>query len=115
MLKQYLITFFISMVPIIELRGAIPIGVGLGLSYFEAFVCSFLGNILPVPIIILFVLKVFAWMRKVSTKLDNIVTKLENRLVESAGAMIHRLWALHERPSGVSVIARRDPSVVSFP
>ena len=39
---KYLITFFVGMVPILELRGAIPIGVGLGLSYFEAFICSFL-------------------------------------------------------------------------
>ena len=39
---SYLITFLVSMVPIIELRGAIPIGVGMGLSYFEAFTISFI-------------------------------------------------------------------------
>ena len=47
---KYLITFFIGMVPIIELRGAIPIGVGMGLSYFESFIFSFIGNIVPIYI-----------------------------------------------------------------
>lgn len=56
---KYLITFFIGMVPIIELRGAIPIGVGMGLSYFEAFVCSFLGNIVPIYFIVKFIRPLF--------------------------------------------------------
>lgn len=56
---KYLITFFIGMVPIIELRGAIPVGVGMGLSYFEAFLCSFLGNILPIYFIVKFIRPLF--------------------------------------------------------
>ena len=56
---KYLITFFVGMVPIIELRGAIPIGVGLGLSYFEAFICSFLGNIVPIYFIVKFIRPLF--------------------------------------------------------
>lgn len=56
---KYLITFVIGMVPIIELRGAIPIGVGMGLSYFEAFVCSFLGNIIPIYFIVKFIRPLF--------------------------------------------------------
>lgn len=56
---KYLITFIIGMVPIIELRGAIPIGVGMGLSYFEAFVCSFLGNIIPIYFIVKFIRPLF--------------------------------------------------------
>ncbi|MBR1803096.1 MAG: small multi-drug export protein [Clostridia bacterium] len=54
LLVKYLITFLVGMVPVIELRGAIPIGVGLGLSYFEAFICSFLGNIVPIYFIVKF-------------------------------------------------------------
>lgn len=49
---KYFITFFVGMVPIVELRGAIPIGVGLGLSYFEAFFCSFFGNVVPIYFIV---------------------------------------------------------------
>lgn len=56
---KYLITFMIGMVPIIELRGAIPIGVGMGLSYFEAFLCSFLGNIIPIYFIVKFIRPLF--------------------------------------------------------
>ena len=52
---KYLITFFVGMVPILELRGAIPIGVGLGLSYFEAFICSFIGNIIPIYFIVKYI------------------------------------------------------------
>ena len=56
---KYLITFFVGMVPIVELRGAIPIGVGLGLSYFEAFVCSFVGNVVPIYFIVKFIRPLF--------------------------------------------------------
>lgn len=56
---KYLITFLIGMVPVIELRGAIPVGVGMGLSYFESFICSFLGNILPVYFIVKYIRPLF--------------------------------------------------------
>ena len=49
---KYLITFFLGMCPIIEIRGAIPVGVGLGLSYFESFVIGFIGNIIPIYFIV---------------------------------------------------------------
>ena len=49
MLKNYLLVFFISMVPIVELRGAIPIGLGLGLPALPTYFLCVLGNMLPVP------------------------------------------------------------------
>ena len=53
---KYLITFFVGMVPILELRGAIPIGVfRYHLTYFEAFICSFLGNIVPIYFIVKYI------------------------------------------------------------
>ena len=61
MLKKYLLCFLVSMVPLIELRGAIPIAVGMGLDYFPAlFVCA-VGNMLPVPVIYMFARKVLIW------------------------------------------------------
>ena len=54
MLKNYLLIFFISMVPIIELRGAIPIGLGMGLPVLPTYLLCVLGNMLPVPFIYLF-------------------------------------------------------------
>ena len=54
-----IMTILVAMVPVIELRGAIPIGVAAGLDVPTALVASIIGNMLPVPIIILFVKKVF--------------------------------------------------------
>ena len=58
---KYLIIFFVSMVPIVELRGAIPIAESLGLNIFLYYPISILGNMLPVPIIFLFARKVLEW------------------------------------------------------
>lgn len=58
---KYLLVFFISMVPIVELRGAIPIAEGLGLNIFIYYPVAILGNMLPVPIIYLFARKVLEW------------------------------------------------------
>lgn len=57
---KYLLTGFIGMLPIIELRGAIPIGVlTFQLSYLESFICSFIGNIIPVYFIVKFIRPLF--------------------------------------------------------
>lgn len=56
---KYLITFFLGMCPIIEIRGAIPVGVSLGLSYFEAFVVGFIGNIIPIYFIVKYIGPIF--------------------------------------------------------
>lgn len=58
---KYIITFLVSMVPLIELRGAIPIAVGFGLNKLISFVIAIIGNMLPVPIIYLFARKVLEW------------------------------------------------------
>lgn len=57
----YLIVFFISMVPIIELRGAIPVGVGMDLNPWICLVIACIGNMLPVPVIFFFARKVLEW------------------------------------------------------
>lgn len=61
MLKNYIYCFFISMVPLIELRGAIPVSQVLGLPIIPSFIVCILGNMLPVPIIYLFARKVLEW------------------------------------------------------
>lgn len=61
MLKNYLIIFLISMVPLIELRGAIPVSQGLGLSIISSYIICIIGNMIPVPIIYLFARKVLEW------------------------------------------------------
>ena len=61
MLKDYLLIFLVSMVPIIELRGAIPISQGLQLPMLQSYIVCIIGDMLPVPIIYLFARKVLEW------------------------------------------------------
>ena len=58
---KYLIVFLVSMVPIVELRGAIPIAAGMGLPMVTSYIICVIGNMLPVPIIFLFARKVLIW------------------------------------------------------
>ena len=58
---KYLIVFFVSMVPLIELRGAIPIALGMDLPTVPAYILCVVGNMLPVPIIYFFARKVLLW------------------------------------------------------
>lgn len=60
-MKEYLFIFFVSMVPIIELRGAIPISQGLHLPMLQSYIICIIGNMLPVPFIYLFARKVLVW------------------------------------------------------
>ena len=61
MLGKYITIFFISMVPLIELRLAMPVAVGMDLPYLPALVVCVLGNMLPVPVIYFFARKVLIW------------------------------------------------------
>ena len=61
MIKKYLIIFFISMVPLVELRGAILFSQGFGLPIIQSYIICIIGNMLPVPIIYLFARKVLEW------------------------------------------------------
>ena len=61
MLKHCLIVFGVSMVPLIELRGAIPYGIAFGLPLWQTYCIAIVGNMLPVPIIYFFARKVLAW------------------------------------------------------
>ncbi|MBR6133331.1 MAG: small multi-drug export protein [Bacilli bacterium] len=58
---KYIIVFFISMVPVVELRGAIPIAVGMGLNEIISFIICIIGNMVPVPFIYLFARKILEW------------------------------------------------------
>ena len=60
-MKKYLLTFLISMVPIVELRAGIPFGVGMGIELKKAIIICMIGNIVPVPFIFLFARKILEW------------------------------------------------------
>lgn len=61
MFIKYLIVFLVSMVPIVELRGAIPIAESMNLNIFAYYPIAIIGNMLPVPIIYLFARKILEW------------------------------------------------------
>lgn len=79
LLVKYLCVLGIAALPVLELRGAIPYGVANGLPYLGVLAVSVIGNMLPVPFIILFVRKIFDWMKKKSKFLAGIAEKLEKR------------------------------------
>lgn len=79
LLKNYLWVLFISMVPLIELRGAVIVGAGLGLEWYVNLILCIIGNMIPVPFILLFIRHILAWMQKIP-KLD----KIANWVIEKA-------------------------------
>ena len=78
---KYLYIFLISMVPLIELRGAIPVGAGLGLSFLPNYLVSVIGNILPVPFILLLIRFVLDFMKKKSI-FPRLVAWLERKALD---------------------------------
>lgn len=75
---NYLYVFFISMLPFIEIRGSVPAGALLGLPFPICFLVSVIGNMLPVPFILLFIKKVLAFMKRIP-KLAPIAEWVEER------------------------------------
>ena len=86
-------TFIISMVPIIELRLGLPYGIALGLDYTYALCAAVLGNMIPVPFIILFIQKIFQWIRKRIKALDGFVSRLEQR-ADHKGELVEKYGPL---------------------
>ncbi len=68
MLKKYLIVFLVSMVPIVELRGAVPIGTGMDLPWYSVLIIAMIGNMIPVPFIFLFARRILEWGAKFDNK-----------------------------------------------
>lgn len=61
---KYLMTFLISMLPIVELRGAVPVGTALGLNPYLVLLISIIGNVLPIPFVIIFARKIIALLKR---------------------------------------------------
>lgn len=94
-MKDILLTFFVAMVPVVELRGAIPFGVVRGLNIWTAIITSMLGNLVPIPFIILFIRRIFAWMRAHMPKLDGLVTRMEKKAEKNrAKVEQYKFWGL---------------------
>lgn len=77
-LPEELIIFVISMVPILELRGGLIAAALLGVDMYQAILICFVGNLVPVPFILLFITPIFTWMKKAKL-FRPIVEKLEKK------------------------------------
>lgn len=78
-LGEFVFTVLVSMLPVIELRGGIPFGVTLGLDPWTAFTASVLGNLIPLPFIVVYIRRVFLWMRRRIPRLNDLVDSMERK------------------------------------
>lgn len=79
--------FLISMLPVVELRGAIPVGAAIGLPWYLNMIVSIVGNLLPVPFILLFSVKAFEFMKKHNI-LVKFIEKIENRAKKRSEGLV---------------------------
>lgn len=94
MLKDILKTLFIGMLPVLEIRGAIPVGVAAGMDPWSAFFVGFVGNMLPVPFLILLTRKIIEWMKKHHI-LDKLTSFLERKGSQKAQTVQkYSFWGL---------------------
>ena len=84
-----------AMVPVVELRGAIPYGVLAGLSVPTAFILAVVGNLVPIPVLVVFTRKVFEWLRGISSGLDRFVSRLEAKAEKNKEVVMkYQFWGL---------------------
>lgn len=76
---EFCFTVLVSMIPVVELRGGIPFGVTAGLPVWAAFIAAVIGNLIPVPFIIVYIRRIFQWMRRRMPRLNGMVDKLERK------------------------------------
>ena len=95
MLSPFLQTMIMGATPVVELRGAIPFGLALGMDPVTCYIAAVLGNCIPIPFIILFIEHVFILMRKMSPKFAALVDKLEQRAADKSDVVQkYALWGL---------------------
>ena len=121
---EAVLTFFAAMIPVLELRFAIPFGVARGLRLWTSIWASVLGNLVPVPFIVVFITRIFAWLRSLPLHLDVEVGGIRYRLVHAAPEEMApagedaRQFALWQRvlpedplPGDVTVIFGHTPTI----
>ena len=93
MLETVILTLLMAMTPVLELRGALPFGVARGLSLAESLILSIIGNMLPVPLVMLFSRRIFAWLKHHSKWLGRIAARIEQR-AEKKGDIVKKYEVL---------------------
>lgn len=80
--SKELIVFIVSMIPVLELRGSLLAAGFLKMSFAKTYIIAVLGNMLPIPFILIFIDKIFAWLKK--TRFKSAVEKMENRALSKS-------------------------------
>lgn len=89
--KRLMGVFILSMVPVVELRGAIPAAMLYDIPWQEAYLVTVLGNMVPVPFLILFARKIINWMKRWE-KLRALAHRLERKARRSSGKVERFRW-----------------------
>ena len=76
---EFTLTMLVSMIPVVELRGGIPFGVAAGLPVWAAFIAAVISNLIPAPFIIVYIRRIFQWMRRRIPALNRMVDSLERK------------------------------------
>ena len=88
------IAFFVSLLPVLELRGGLIAAKLLEIDFFKAFAICYTGNILPIPFILFFIRKIFNLLKK-NKRIESAINTLEARSIRKADKVIkYRLWGL---------------------
>lgn len=92
---EFVLTLLVSMIPVVELRGGIPFGVAAGLPVWAAYLAAVIGNLLPVPFIVVYIRRVFLFMRKHMPRLNSLVDRMEEKAhLKSASVLKYQYLGL---------------------
>ena len=85
---EFILTLLVSMIPVVELRGGIPFGVAAGLPVGAAYLAAVIGNLLPVPFIVVYIRRIFMFMRQHMPRLNSVVDKMEQKAHLKSAAVL---------------------------
>ena len=93
-ISSEVIAFIVSMMPVLELRGGLIAAKIMEIDFLKAFIICYIGNMLPIPFILLFIRKIFNWLKKMPA-VEKTIVKLEARSIRKADKIQkYRLWGL---------------------
>ena len=85
---EFILTLLVSMIPVVELRGGIPFGVAAGLPVWAAYLAAVIGNLIPVPFIVVYIRRIFMFMRQHMPRLNSVVDKMEQKAHLKSAAVL---------------------------
>lgn len=92
---EFILTLLVSMIPVVELRGGIPFGVAAGLPVWAAYLAAVIGNLLPVLFIVVYIRRIFMFMRQHMPRLNSVVDKMEQKAhLKSASVLKYQYLGL---------------------